>query len=125
MAEKVFTAFIEKILKKTRENKIKWKYLDSFDDLYTKMGWADAIIGMPTFDTEKSFFTQIDAYFIVLLTDEKNLTDLYVVPSTYKNICVLKAEEYGEYTTRLYNLVRARFPDAAAFITNFLNENQM
>ena len=123
MAEKKYVEFIEKLLKKTKASEIKWGYLDSAETLYTKMGWANSLIGTPNFDTEKSFVTKIDSYFVVLLTDQKNLIDLYVIPSTYKNICTLKAEEYGEYTTRLYNLVRSRFPDAEAFITNFLNES--
>lgn len=122
MAEKKYIDFIEKLLAKTKAKEIKWGYLDSYETLYTNMHWTDGLIGMPQFNTEKSFFAKIDSYYVVLLTDLSNLIDLYVVPSTYKNICTLKAEEYGEYTTRLYNLVRSRFPDADAFITNFINK---
>lgn len=122
MAEKKYIGFIEKLIKQTKANELEWAYLDSYDPLFKNMRWTDNFIEMPNFDTEKSFFTNINSYYVVLLTDMNSFTDLYVVPSTYKNVRVLKAEEYGEYTTRLYNLVRSRFPDAEAFITKFLNE---
>ena len=122
MAEQKYIDFIQKLHNKTKSQVIKWGYLDAAESVYTKMGWTDGLIGLPTFDTDKSFISKIDSYYVVLLTNDKSLTDLYVIPSTYKNICVLKAEDYGEYTTRLYNLVRSRFPDADAFITNFINK---
>ena len=123
MVEKKYVDFIEKIINMTKEKKIKWSYLDENERIYRKMGWINGLIETPNFNTEKSFITKIDNFYIVIRTELNNLTDLYVIPSTFKNICLLKAEQYGEHITRLYNIVQMYFPDAEVFINSFLQES--
>ena len=39
---------------------------------------------------------------------------------TYKKVVEFSPDEYGEYITRLLNLVQSQFPSADAFIDDFL-----
>lgn len=45
---------------------------------------------------------------------------LFIVPETYKKVVEFSPDEYGEYITRLLNLVQSQFPSADAFIDDFL-----
>lgn len=85
------------------------------------MRWTD-FMGGPDFNTENSFCAVVESYYIVLLSRKNTPSDLYVIPKTYKNVRVLNASEYGEHITRLYNLVRGRFPDAESFIDKMIQE---
>ena len=121
MAENKYVDFIRKIFEKTKANSIEWDYLDSNKSLYRRMEWNN-YSGGAAFDIESSFWSVIDGYYIVLFTEEGSLTDLYVIPNTFKNIVVLEASKYGEFITRLYNLVRGQFPDADSFIDRIIQE---
>lgn len=43
-----------------------------------------------------------------------------VILETYKKVVEFSPDEYGEYITRLLNLVQSQFPSADAFIDDFL-----
>ena len=49
----------------------------------------------------------------------------FIVPGTYKKIVELAPEDYGEYITRLLNLVQSQFPSADAFIDDFLKDKKI
>ncbi len=122
MAEKKYILFIEKLIEMTKANSLIWEYLDENEKLFQHMGWTN-IIGEASFDDAKSFYTSFDyepEYFIVLLTKRDAPTNLYVIPKTYKNVLILNASEYGEHITRLFNLIRAEFPDPDSFIDRIL-----
>ena len=132
MAEQKYISFITMLINKTKAKTTKWSYLDSNVKLYNGMGWArsnyfDALLGNqkpePDFDTEDSFYTNDNGVYIILLVRGSQPANLYVVPDTYKKIVCLSAEEYGEHITRLLNLVQSQFPNAEAFIDEFLQKN--
>lgn len=126
--------FLMKILQMTKEQKLTWRYLDSNEELYTGMNWTKTTtrLGLfseketvlPNFDCEDSFYTEIGDTNIVILVKNNQPATLYVVPSTYKKVVRLDADEYGELITRLRNLVQSYFPSAEAFINNLLNNEE-
>lgn len=130
-----YIEFIEKIIHKTKEHRIRWDYLDKNQDLYLGMDWLKVKSQMDNifpqkdkyyydFDAENSFFAKIDDTYIVLRVRRTNLpADLYVVPYTYKRVVKMSADEYGEYITRLMNLVQNEFPDGKSFIDKLLVED--
>ena len=72
---------------------------------------------------ENSFYAKINETYVVLRVRRANLpADLYVVPYTYKRVVKMAADEYGEYITRLMNLVQNEFPDGKSFIDKLLAE---
>ena len=130
-----YIAFIEQIIEMTKNNSLTWDYLDSHTKLYQGMKWTqsrtqfDVFLGSkeverPNFDDENSFYTKIDNTYIVLYARDKSPANLYVVPYTYKNVVIMTADMYGEYITRLMNIVQSKFPSAKSFIDSFLNKNQ-
>lgn len=48
------------------------------------------------------------------------LATLYVIPRTFKKVVILSPDLYGEFITRLLNLVQSKFPSGDAFIDSFL-----
>ena len=60
--------------------------------------------------------------YVVLYVWNNNPAKLYVVPNTYKKVVKLEPDEYGEYITRLLNLVQSQFPSGEAFIDSILNQ---
>lgn len=132
MAEQKYTNFITMLINRTKAKTTKWYYLDSNVKLYSGMNWArshyfDALLGNqkpePDFDIEDSFYTNDNGVYIILLVQGSQPANLYVVPETFKKIVCLTAEEYGEHITRLLNLVQSQFPNAEAFIDEFLQKN--
>lgn len=134
MAEKKYIQFIEKLIDHTKMQKIIWEYLDSSKYLCSNMNWrgnsllstmTEAISGDSgnsfKFNTEKSFFCKIQDNYVVLYVSDSNPAEMYVIPPTFKSIVRLMPEEYGEYITRLLNLVQSQFPSADAFIDDFIH----
>lgn len=129
-----YTEFLEEILRRTKENKLSWNYLDKANSLYEGMNWTRrsteyGLFGKqvnlyPDFDTENSFYCSIDKTYLVLLVCNNQPATFYVVPATFKNVVILAADEYGGLITRLLNLVRSFFPDGEVFIDSFLRENK-
>ena len=72
------------------------------------------------FNSEKSFFSQIESTYIVLFVEDNNPASLFIIPSTFKSIIVLSADEYGDLITRLLNIVNNKFPSADKFIDDYL-----
>ena len=133
MVDQRYIDFIEKIISKTKEKNLNWRYLDSNKELYENMGWTNSrseydilmrekIFLIPKFNTDDSFYTNINNMYVVIYVWENQPAKLYIVPPTYKKVTTLPPDEYGEYITRLLNLVQSQFPNAEAFIDNFLNE---
>lgn len=129
-----YVEFIEKIIHKTKEHRIRWDYLDKNQDLYLGMDWLKVKSQMDNlfpqkdkyyydFDEENSFYAKINDTYVVLRVRRANLpADLYVVPYTYKRVVKMAADEYGEHITRLMNLVQNEFPDGKSFIDKLLAE---
>lgn len=123
--------FAEKILEDTKNNELQWRYLDSNEELYEGMNWTKKDWGIsmtsgyesvsPNFDKERSFCARIGDTHIVLLTRKSTLTEMYVVPPTYKKVVKFDAETYGEIITRLLNIIHSKFPDAKDFIQKYLD----
>ena len=136
MSNTNYIAFIERIIEMTKSNSLRWDYLDKKIELYQGMDWIqtktrfDGFFGTkeveyPNFDDENSFYAQIDGTYIVLRVCDKKPANLYVVPYTYKKVVKLSADIYGEYITRLMNIVQSKFPSAENFIDAFLkNEDK-
>lgn len=133
MANNKYINYIKEIIELTKEKRIKWRYLDSNKRLYEGMEWTytrkeggilfeakERVV--PNFDVENSFYVLIDNFYTVILVRYNSPADLYIVPETFKNVINLTSDEYGEYTTRLLNLVQSQFPNAETFIDNFLNQ---
>lgn len=123
MADRQIIAFIKTLILKTKNNEIKWEYLDSNQSLYENMDWTEwdylSNSSSPNFNTEDSFYTFIDGTYIVLHVPNYSPATLHVIPSTFKKIRKFEPEEYGSHITRLLNIVQAQFPSADQFIKNF------
>ena len=128
-----YIQFINAIIDQTKKSKIHWHYLDSNKDLYEGMHWTETEekfglmvpkeIIYPNFNREDSFYTTINGTYIVLFVFRSEPATMYVVPNTYKKVVQLTADQYGEYITRLLNLVQSQFPDGETFIDNLLAKN--
>lgn len=134
MAEQKYIDFINKIIEKTKTCNISWNYLDKNEELYQGMDWMttktkfDAFLGLKekdyiNFDPENSFFAKVGSVCLVLLVRHNTPANMYIVPYTYKKVVKLPADEYGEYITRLINLVNSQFPNADDFIDSFLKDD--
>lgn len=133
MVDDRYLAFLEKILQRTKAKKINWYYLDDNRELYEGMQWTtrEAPFGTlgeitmyPDFDTENSFYCRINFTYLVILVRYKKPASFYVIPDTFKKIVTLRAETYGNYITRLLNLVQSSFPDGEGFIDSILQDNE-
>lgn len=128
MAEAYNTRFVDALIRKTRFKDITWQYLDSNVSLCKHMGWLteNFIVsitgseGTPNFNTEDSFYIEMDGTYVVIYVEGNNPASLYVIPPTFKKILHLSADEYGEGITRLLNMVQAQFPNAEQFVKDFL-----
>ncbi len=133
MADQRYINFIEDLIRRTKEQKLNWRYLDRNSHLYEGMHWVDERPTLhifssggdktvPNFNVEDSFYTNIGDTYVVLYVWNNNPAKLYVVPNTYKKVVKLEPDEYGEYITRLLNLVQSQFPSGEAFIDSILNQ---
>ena len=131
MVEQKYIDFIEHLIKQTKEKKLHWQYLDENEKLYQAMGWTTTKIVYDffakgeekiyaDFNKEDSFYVKRDNVFIVIHVYGNNPADLYVVPNTYKKVVKILSHEYGEYITRLLNIVQSQFPDGEKFIDDLL-----
>lgn len=136
MVDNKLVSFILKIIQRTKEKKMEWKYLDENRTLYEGMGWANKKVNhgffspttetiTPNFNIEDSFFTRIGDMCIVIYVRNDTPASLFVVPNTYKKVVVLTPDEYGDYITQLLNLVESQFPNAESFIDDFLDEKSV
>lgn len=138
MGENNYINFLEKLIKLTKDQQIVWHYLDSNKPLCRNMNWMEgestfsaitvALSGrnehLFEFDTERSFYSKIDENYIVLYTETSNPAVMFVIPPTFKKIIKFSPDEYGDYITRLLNLVESQFPSADAFIDDFLKDDK-
>lgn len=133
MADNRYIEFLEKILQRTKRKKLEWKYLDDNTTLYEGMHWTRETqeFGItimrtlrPNFDVENSFYCRIDGGYLVILVRSNQPATFYVIPDTFKNVVTLKAEMYGNYITRLLNLVQSFFPDGESFIDSILQNDE-
>lgn len=131
MDEKKYYNFLMKLIAETKNGKIEWNYLDKDLELCRQMGWAErldpfsnALLGGNNpacfFNKDSSFYCNLNRTYIVLFVKENDPVILYIIPYTLKNIGVMNPEKFGQYTTRLLNLVRSQFPSAEAFVDEFL-----
>ncbi len=134
MADNLYVDFLNKLINETnetKEKKINWKYLDSNKSLYEGMNWTytsteySLFVGekeklKPNFNTEDSFYANKNGTNIVIYVSTNQPASLFIVPETYKKVVEFSPDEYGEYITRLLNLVQSQFPSADAFIDDFL-----
>ena len=133
MAENRYVNFVEALIQKTKNHDLVWKYLDEYPDLCRKMGWFRKVADpnnlliqkeVPEFNSESSFYAH-DAGFRIVLYVYANLpADLYIIPSTYKRVLPLHASDYGEYITRLLNLVQSHFPDSEEYVDKLLKASE-
>ena len=136
MVDNRYIDFLNKLINETKERKIDWKYLDSNKPLYEGMNWTTTSTNFilfvgekekvsPNFNTEDSFYANENGTNIVIYVLENQPASLFIVPGTYKKIVELAPEDYGEYITRLLNLVQSQFPSADAFIDDFLKDKKI
>ncbi len=132
MVDQKYLAFLNKLIRDTKNKKIRWRYLDTNESLYNGMKWtktfSDFILFsgntekvVPDFNKEDSFYVNEKGTYIVIYVYGNQPAELYVIPDTYKKVVKLMPEEYGEQITRLLNLVQSQFPSAESFIDSFLN----
>lgn len=125
--------FIEEAIRRTKEHSISWDYLDKNKEICKGMEWVKPESNLLTlfspkecerldFDVDNSFYAKVDNTYIVLRVKWNSLADLFVIPYTFKKVLKLSSEEYGEYVTRLLNLVQSQFPNAEDFINKFIGE---
>ena len=131
MAEMQYVRFLDKLIYKRKLDEIGWDYLDSNEYLCQKMKWyASArgeLIPKKLFDSgatyynpEDSFCAEIDETTIVIFAQQEELVSFYVIPPTFRKILRLGADEYGDYITRLLNVVQSKFPSSDQFVIDFL-----
>lgn len=131
MAEKKYIEFLNKLIDDTKERKIDWKYLDKNKTLYEGMNWTkvSSVLGLfsgekektyADFNVEDSFYTIVNETYIVIYVYGTQPATLYVIPGTFKKVVMLSPDLYGEFITRLLNLVQSQFPSGDAFIDSFL-----
>lgn len=131
MAEKKYIEFLNKLIDDTKERKIDWKYLDKNKTLYEGMNWTkvSSVLGLfsgekektyADFNVEDSFYTIVNETYIVIYVYGTQPATLYVIPGTFKKVVILSPDLYGEFITRLLNLVQSQFPSGDAFIDSFL-----
>lgn len=131
MAEMQYVRFLDKLIHKTKYDEIEWEYLDSNEYLCKKMKWyasaSRELIPKVIFDTEvtyynpeDSFCAEIDETTIVIFAQQEELVSFYVIPPTFRKILRLSADEYGDYITRLLNVVQSKFPSSDQFVIDFL-----
>lgn len=131
MDENKYYNFLMKLIAETKNGKIEWNYLDKDLELCRQMGWAEkldplsnALLGGKNpayfFNKDSSFYCNLNRTYIVLFVKGNEPVILYIIPYTFKNIGILNPETFGQYTTRLLNLVRSQFPSAEAFVDEFL-----
>lgn len=131
MAEKKYIEFLNKLIDDTKERKIEWKYLDKNKILYEGMNWTKVSSVLDLFSGEKektyadfnvedSFYTTVNETYIVIYVYGTQPATLYVIPRTFKKVVILSPDLYGEFITRLLNLVQSQFPSGEAFIDSFL-----
>ena len=134
MANNKYIDFILGITQQTKDKKLNWRYLDTNKTLYEGMGWVNTKtefglfsgnkeITTPDFNQEDSFFTNIGDMFIVIYVWRDQPAKMFVVPNTYKKVVTLTPDEYGEYITKLLNLVQSQFPNAESFIDNYISKS--
>ena len=131
--------FIEMLIKKTKEKKLKWDYLDDNKNLCEKMGWhvnqnkyqpsyrdpmeIFSIKKSVPFNNINSFYFIDSDYYIVLLVKENLPANLYVIPNTYKRFAVITSVDCGDKITRLLNLILSLLPSAENFMIDFIKKN--
>lgn len=125
--------FIARIIQQTRDDKLKWDYLDRNQILYQGMGWVTKKVDFgffssketltPNFNVEDSFYARIQDMNLVIYVRGDQPAQLLVIPNTLKKIITLTPDEYGDYITQLLNLVQSKFPDASTFIDKFLSKH--
>ena len=133
MADQKYVNFITALINATKNDSIEWSYLDSNKLLYQGMRWVkattiyDNLIGntspMPDFNVESSFYTTQEDGYIALYVHGNTPAELFIIPGTFKSVVHMSADQYGEYITRLLNIVHSKFPSGDAMIDQFMGSN--
>ncbi|MDU6307307.1 MAG: hypothetical protein E6579_11655 [Clostridium sp.] len=138
MADKKYVDFLDKLINLTANEKLDWEYLDSNLELASKCGLGirdggiirftlPPVSGVAkiAFNTEDSYFLEIDTNYIILYRDLESVTlidslHLRIVPSTFKGILNL-SEEYDDKVLLLRNTIVATLPNADAVMEDILS----
>lgn len=133
MVEQKYVKFITALINATKNDAIEWSYLDSNKLLCQGMHWVkattfyDNLVGnsspTPDFNVESSFYTSQDDGYIALYVSGNDPAELYIIPGTFKSVVHMSADQYGEYITRLLNIVHSKFPSGDAMIDQFMGSN--
>lgn len=133
MAEQKYVKFITALINATKNDTIEWSYLDSNKLLCQGMHWVkattfyDNLVGntspTPDFNVESSFYTSQDDGYIALYVYGNEPAELFIIPGTFKSVVHMSADQYGEYITRLLNIVHSKFPSGDAMIDQFMGSN--
>lgn len=135
--------FMDKLIELTKNNSIKWEYLDNnkyvcdalkmealgnqylFDiNFFTKMS------NVIYFDTNNSFISTVNGnYILICCIYDKNLKDstlnerlvLKLVPRTFREIKSIKCDEEDGTLQRLQSLVKSLFPNADDIVNDIFN----
>ncbi len=134
-----YEEFLKTVIELSKNDTIKWSYLDTAKTLYEKMEWTTkeykefpikgSIINFgekkleeiisPNFNIDKSFYAKLDNMFIVLL-NKYDRYEFYIIPLSYRNVEILSFSDYSELLTRLSQLLISYFPTAEVLVDKFM-----
>lgn len=130
MREPQYETFLLNLIEKSKQQQIRWKYLDSNIDLCRGMHlYQEALINKIYsnmdkfyFDVERSYYVEFpkENMFIALIVKTGSAeSELHIIPNTFKNVLVLGFSDYGDSLTRLANIIKRQFPNPEDFIASF------
>lgn len=137
-------ALIEQLIKLTKDNKIKWGYLDQNSAVYynlkiepksplesrnplATLAQISSLDGKTFFDSDNSFITSIKDNYVVIyarLSDKSDVLAerlvLMLVPNTYKDVYRYVDQDNNSELLRLQTLVKSSFPNSLDIANDIL-----
>ena len=137
-------ALIEQLIKLTKDNKIKWGYLDQNSAVYynlkiepksplesrnplATLAQISSLDVKTFFDSDNSFITSIKDNYVVIyarLSDKSDVLAerlvLMLVPNTYKDVYRYVDQDNNSELLRLQTLVKSSFPNSLDIANDIL-----
>ena len=125
--------FISKLIILTKEDKIRWEYLDSSKEIFDHLGLysysnsmdilSNAMLNKQGFDASNSFYTTINNNYIIMFTrspssKEENIYEklqLWLVPRTFKAINKIDVKNN---VVSLQLIIKSKFPNSEDIIND-------
>lgn len=127
--------FVSKLIILTKDDKIRWEYLDSNKELYDHINLypyvnsmdslSNAMLNKIGFDSSNSYYTSINNNHIVIFTrisssKEESIYEklqLWLVPRTYKAINKL---DIKNNIVSLQSIIKSKFPNSDDIINDII-----